>query len=126
MARAVTEGARVVSPGEAERCLRRHVVIGQFGDQTERMRGIVLLPSFQDPGPRAAAAAALQLRPPTRAPETRFAVRRLAGRGRDPPAGGGRNATVGFALTTAERTSADEKAGRPALLAGELQSPPRH
>ena len=53
--------------------MRRQVAIAQVGDQTERMRGIVFLPPFQDPGPRASAPAALQRHPPARQAEPRFA-----------------------------------------------------
>jgi hypothetical protein len=34
------------STGETQTFFRRHVATGQFGDQTERMRGIVFLPGF--------------------------------------------------------------------------------
>src|ERR1700733_14075488 len=100
------KGAPGSLAGEPER--RSQVAIGQVGDQTERMRGIVVLHSFQDPGPGAPAPAALQAGAPSGRTEAGLAGGRLAGRRRDAPAGGGGRAGLG-AGAAAERAPAQDK-----------------
>src|SRR5580692_8020572 len=81
--------------GEPEAFFRRQVVIAQVGDQTERMRGIVLLLSFQNPAARSTASAALQRHPPAWRTKARLPGSGFAGRRRDAPAR--RGGRAGFA-----------------------------
>src|SRR5579863_2823703 len=109
-----------VSADEPGTFLRRQVVIAQVGDQTERMRGIVFLLSFHDPGPRAAAPAALQRQPPARRTKPWRPWSSFAGRRGDAPAR--RGGRAGFAPRgSAEWPPAQHEASGETLFAGQLQ-----